>query len=99
MEYEKTESELRVRLIRDFNLFTARRIAPLAEDVATVHIDLSRAKIVDSEAVRLLYKLVRSGKRVTLARPPEIMKEVIDVLGLREVLDIDAMTITEDATP
>jgi ABC-type transporter Mla MlaB component len=98
MEYQKTGNQLRVRLIRDFNLFTVRRMAPLAADVDAVHIDLSGAKIVDSEAVRLLYQLVRSGKRVTLAHPPEIMREVIDVLGLEEVLDIDAMTTGEVET-
>jgi anti-anti-sigma regulatory factor len=91
MEYEKTENQLNVRLIRDFNLFTARRVAALVEDVENVRIDLSRAKIVDSEAVRLLFDLKAAGKRVMLVRPPEILKEVIDVLGLGEVLDVDAM--------
>jgi anti-anti-sigma regulatory factor len=97
MDYEKTDNQLRVRLIRDFNLFTAQRLAPLAEDVSTVHIDLSSTKIVDSEAVRLLYQLVASGKRVTLVNPPPIMGEVIDVLGLRAVLDVDAMTVGSPA--
>ena len=78
-------------MIRDFNLFTARRLAPLTEGVAHVRIDLTSAKIVDSEAVRLLFDLKSSGKRVTLVRPPEILKEVVDVLGLDDVLDIDAM--------
>ena len=91
MDYEKTDERLDVRLIRDFNLFTARRVAALAEDVGHIRIDLSNAKIVDSEAVRLLYHFVTSGRRVTLVRPPEILSEVIDVLGLNEVLDLDTM--------
>lgn len=91
MDYEKTEDQLNVRLIRDFNLFTARRMAPLTEGVAHVRIDLSNAKIVDSEAVRLLFDLTAAGKRVTLVRPPEILREVIDVLGLGDVLDLDTM--------
>ena len=91
MDYEKTDERLNVRLIRDFTLFTARRVATLTDGVAHVRIDLSNAKIVDSEAVRLLYQLVVSGTRVTLVRPPEILSEVIDVLGLNEVLDLDTM--------
>lgn len=91
MDYEKTDERLNVRLIRDFNLFTARRVAALTDGVGHVRIDLSNAKIVDSAAVRLLYQLVTSGTRVTLVRPPEILSEVIDVLGLNEVLDLDKM--------
>ena len=92
MDYEKAGNELTVRLIRDFNLFTARRVATLAEDVTDVRIDLGNAKIVDSEAVRLLHGLIRAGKRVTLVRPPEILTDVVDILGLDGVLDIAAMT-------
>jgi anti-anti-sigma regulatory factor len=91
MDYEKTPERLDVRLIRDFNLFTARRVSALAEGVEHVRIDLSNAKIVDSEAVRLLYEFVSSGKRVTLVRPPPILNEVIDILGLNEVLDLNIM--------
>jgi anti-anti-sigma regulatory factor len=94
MDYEKTTDQLTVRLMRDFNLFTARRVGHLVGDIPRVRLDLSHAKFVDSEAVRLLYDMVTSGKAVTLVRPPEILREVIDVLGLDGVLDLDAMTET-----
>ena len=98
MDYTKTGSDLTVRLIRDFNLLTARRLAPMTEDVTSVRIDLTNAKIVDSEAVRLLHTMIRSGKRVTLIHPPRILTEVIDILGLDGILDITAMT-ESDAPP
>lgn len=102
MDYRKTRNRVHVRLTRDFNLFSVRRLRTLiAADVDDVRIDFAGARIVDSEAVRLLYELTRAGKRVTLVRPPEILAEVVDALGLSTVLDIGAMTqhtpdITED---
>jgi anti-anti-sigma regulatory factor len=92
MEYQKTGNHLSVRLVRDFNLFTARQLGPLVEDAASVRIDLGAARIVNSEAVRLLYAMVRAGKRVTLVTPPPILADAIDILGLSSVLDVNAMT-------
>lgn len=92
MEYQKTGDHLSVRLVRDFNLFTARQLAPLVEDVRSVRIDLGGTRIVNSEAVRLLHAMVRAGKHVTLVQPPPILAEAIDILGLSSVLDIAAMT-------
>jgi len=91
MDYTKTGRDLSVKLIRDFNLFTVRRLAPLVEDVDSVRIDLASARLVDSEAVQMLYAMVRAGKRVTLVHAPEILAEVIEILGLGGVLDVDAL--------
>lgn len=91
MDYEITQRELRVRLIRDFNLLTARQVEKLAEEVDTVEIDLSRSRVVDSVGIITLHKLVTSGKRVTLINPPTIFGEAVRALGLDEVLKLDEL--------
>jgi ABC-type transporter Mla MlaB component len=91
MDFEIEQRALRVRLIRDFNLLTARQVEKLAADAETVDIDLSRSKIVDSVAIVTLHRLVSSGKKVTLVNPPRIFGEAVRALGLDEVLKLDEM--------
>jgi ABC-type transporter Mla MlaB component len=91
MDYEIKQRELRVRLIRDFNLLTARRVERLADEADTVDIDLSRSKIVDSVAIVTLHRLVSSGKKVTLVNPPKIFGEAVRALGLDDVLKLDEL--------
>jgi ABC-type transporter Mla MlaB component len=93
MDYEIKQRSLRVRLIRDFNLLTARQVERLAEEAETVDIDLSRSKIVDSVAIVTLHRLVSSGKKVTLINPPKIFGEAVRVLGLDDVLKLDELVI------
>ena len=98
MEYEKAEGRLTVALQRDFNLFTAARIEALAQDCAQVRIDMSASKIVDSEAVGALYRLVRAGKAVHLVDPPPLFFEVLEVLGLADHF-ARRLTVRERAQP
>lgn len=91
MDYEIKQRELRVRLIRDFNLLTARRVEKLADEADTIDIDLSRSKIVDSVAIVTLHRLVSSGKKVTLINPPRIFGEAVRVLGLDDILKLDEL--------
>ncbi len=91
MDFVQTGNRLDIRLKRDFNLLTTRRIARLAEDADTVSIDLTRSRIVDSEALMLLFRLVRAGKEVSLKNPPPILDEIIHILGLESVLDLKKM--------
>jgi ABC-type transporter Mla MlaB component len=91
MDFEIEQRTLRVRLIRDFNLLTARQVEKLAADAEAVDIDLSRSKIVDSVAIVTLHKLVSSGKKVTLINPPRIFGEAVRFLGLDDVLKLDEM--------
>ena len=93
MDYEIKQRTLRVRLIQDFNLLTARQVEKLAADAETVDIDLSRSKIVDSVAIVTVHRLVSSGKKVTLINPPRIFGEAVRVLGLDDVLKLDEMVI------
>jgi anti-anti-sigma regulatory factor len=98
VEYEKTEDRLTVALQRDFNLFTAARIETLAADCAQVRIDMSASKIVDSEAVSTLYRLLSAGKAVHLVDPPPLFFEVLEVLGLADYF-AQRLTIRERAQP
>jgi ABC-type transporter Mla MlaB component len=91
MDYEIKQRKLRVRLIQDFNLLTARRVEKLAHEADTVDIDLSQSKIVDSVAIVTLHRLVSSGKKVTLINPPRIFGEAVRVLGLDDVLKLDEL--------
>ena len=95
MDFEKAGARLTVRLRRDFNLLTARKVGKLAADAAEIHIDLSRSRIVDSEALILLVRLVRAGKTVTLKNPRAALKTVLEesihTLGLESVLDLEVL--------
>ncbi|MCK5408022.1 MAG: hypothetical protein KAJ37_11220 [Candidatus Krumholzibacteria bacterium] len=91
MDYEIKQRELRVRLNRDFNLLTARRIETLAGEVDKVDIDLTQSKIVDSVAIATLHKLVTSGKKVKLINPPQVFGEAVRALGLDDVLKLDEL--------
>lgn len=99
MEYELSPDRLDVRLKRDLNLLTARRIEHLAADVGEVWIDLRNARLVDTEGVVVLYRLLKAGKTVRLTNPPPLLYEVIDALGLAEAIDLDALVVDEGAKP
>jgi len=87
MDYRREDDKLTVKLLRDFNLYTAGRIERLAAEADIVEIDLSRSKFVDSEAIRVLYGLITAGKRVTLINPPELFGAVVEVLGLKSFFE------------
>ena len=91
MYVEKTDRNLSVCLIRDFNLLTARKIEKLAKDAQTVCIDLKNSRFVESEAIKVLYKWMKEGKMVRLRNPPELFFEVIAVLGLGQLLHLDEL--------
>ena len=93
MKYEYAGNSLNIELLRDFNLLTSRQVEHLAAKAEVVTIDLSNAKIVDSESIAVLYKLIKAGKIIYLQHPPEILAEVIEVLGLGEVLDLEKMVV------
>jgi hypothetical protein len=88
MDVIQTGERLVVVMRRDFNLLTARKIARLADEAQEIHLDLTRSRLVNSEALIVLYKLIRAGKRVTLKNPPPILDEIIHILGLESVLNL-----------
>ena len=91
MDFVRKGPRLDICLKRDFNLLTTRKIARLAADADAICIDLTQSRLVDSEALMLLYRLVRADKQVTLKNPPPILDEIIHILGLEPVLDLKAM--------
>ena len=91
MDFNQSGPRLDVKLQRDFNLLTTRKIARLADEVDEIHIDLTNARLVDSEALMLLYRLVRAGKQVKLKSPPPILNEIIHILGLEPVLNLEEL--------
>jgi ABC-type transporter Mla MlaB component len=95
VEYHIEQRKLRVQLIRDFNLLTARQVEKLANEVDSIEIDLSRAKIVDSVAIVTLFRLVSSGKKVKLFEPPAIFGEAVRLLGLDRVLKLEELVVNK----
>ena len=91
MDFLQTGSRLDVTLRRDFNLLTARKVDRLADEAEEIHIDLARSRLVDSEALMVLFRLVRSGKHVRLKNPPPILGEIIHILGLESVLNLEEL--------
>ncbi|RME52664.1 MAG: hypothetical protein D6790_18460 [Caldilineae bacterium] len=76
---------IHITLQRDFNLLTARQVRRLCEPMTHVAIDLSKAKLVDTEALATLFHLYREGKQITLQNPPRLFYEVIRILRLTPV--------------
>lgn len=76
---------LTLALLRDLNLVAARRLDALATGVDEVHLDLSCSRLVDSEGLMGLYRLVQAGKRVVLYDPPPLYAETVRLLGLEDL--------------
>ena len=87
MEHTRTGGRLYVRLERDFNLLTARRIERLARDADAVVLDLSATRLVDTEALALIDRLRRGGAAVRLRHPPPIFYEILRLLDLEGHFD------------
>lgn len=95
MSYTKNENKLTVNLIRDFNLMTAKKLENLAEDVDEIYIDLSKSRLVDSEAIIVLYKLLNAKKIVKLKNPPPIFCEVVRILELDDFFKMEHLIDNE----
>jgi ABC-type transporter Mla MlaB component len=89
MDLEHDDDTLTVRIRRDFNLMAVRHLKYHLDDATRVRIDLRRARLVDTEAVMALVRLLRSGVTVRLLDPPGIFYEVLDVLELDDAVDVE----------
>ncbi len=87
MDVEQTKTTVVIRLKRDLNFLTGRRLAEIAAAEKSVTIDLSQSRFVDSEGIKVLYRLLRAGKVVTLVNPPQIYFEVVRILSLNECFE------------
>lgn len=91
MKHRQEGNRLYLKVEQNLNLITAGHIERLAAESGEVHLDLSDARIVDSEGVILLWRLLRERKKVLLWRPPRILSEMIDILELEELLPLEEM--------
>jgi len=91
MDHSYDNDTLTVRLTQDFNWLTVQRIEPLADDAQHIRIDLSAARLIDTEALMLIDRLRRAGKTVRLIDPPSLLHDLIDLLDLKPVLDADTL--------
>lgn len=97
MEHERSGDVLTVRLKRDFNLLTARHLQRMSTGTAHVRVDLTQARLVDTEAVIALYRLQQDGVRVTLIEPPDLLRELLGVLDLDDYFDVETMVESGEA--
>jgi ABC-type transporter Mla MlaB component len=95
MDLERHGDTLTVRTRRDFNLMAVRHLKYHLEDATRVRVDLSRARLVDTEAVMALFRLQQEGMEVTLLEPPAIFYEVLEVLELESTFDIERLVERE----
>lgn len=92
MQYRQKERKLFLKVEQNLNWVTARRIERAAMEVDEVYLDLSDARIVDSEGVILLYHLLEAGKIVRIKEAPIILSEIVNALDLQEVIPLDILT-------
>lgn len=97
MDLERHGDTLTVRTRRDFNLMAVRHLKYHLEDATRVRVDLSRARLVDTEAVMALFRLQREGLDITLLEPPAIFYEVLEVLELESAFDVERLVERERA--
>jgi ABC-type transporter Mla MlaB component len=91
MDLERHGDTLTIRVRRDFNLMAVRHLKYHLEDATRVRIDLRRARLVDTEAVMALVRLMKSGLTIRLLDPPAIFYEVLEVLELEEAFDVEEL--------
>ena len=97
MDLERHGNTLTVRTRRDFNLMAVRHLKYHLEDATRVRVDLSRARLVDTEAVMALFRLQKEGLDITLLEPPAIFYEVLEVLELESAFDVERLVERERA--
>lgn len=82
-ETHREGSILEVKIPRNFNLWVKNMIENrLGKEVTQLIVDLTRCKIVDSEAVIFMYEWQNNGHTLILVNPPEIFFEIVDILEL-----------------
>jgi len=89
MDYERNDDTVTVHFQRDFNLLTARHLHQVAQGAEHVRVDLSHARLVDTEALAVLWNLQDDGVRVTLYDPPELFHDLVGALEMEEVFDVE----------
>ena len=94
MKHRIEGDKLFLKIEQNLNLITARCIERLSRRARHVYLDLSDARIVDSEGVMALYRLLRSGKCLYLKNAPLILEEVLQALELESVIPLEQLSKT-----
>lgn len=85
IETNRQDGALEVQVMDAFNLATKNVLeSRLSDEISDLKIDLSRCRLVDSEAVIFMYRWQRSGKALEVINPPEILFEICDILELND---------------
>ncbi len=89
MDYEKRGNLLKIRLNGDFIYPNVIKLEKLLKDIDegdldTIFIDLTKSKIIGSEAIKFLYKLKNKGYKLKLKNVPEVYYEVLKILELKD---------------
>jgi len=86
MEFFIRDGKLNVILKGDFNYPVVKRIERLlsSEEIDSFSVELSRAKVVDSEGIKFLYFLDRDGIEITVVNPPYIFNKILSILELTD---------------
>lgn len=92
MDYDRDGNTVTVHFRRDFNLLTARHLRQVAQGAAHVRVDLSDARIVDTEALAALWRMQDEGMQVTLYDPPDLFYDMVDALELDGVFEVKEHT-------
>lgn len=91
MDYERDGDTVTVHFRRDFNLLTARHLRQVTQGAEHVRIDLSHARLVDTEAIAALWELQDDEVQVTLYDPPELFHHLVEALDLEDFFDVEVV--------
>lgn len=85
MHYEIELKRIVFKIHGDFNLEKVIKIGKiLAENqhLKKLKFDLSKTSFVNSEAIKLLYFLIKEGKKIDIVNPPIIFRKTLEILDL-----------------
>ena len=86
MHFEAQDDTIIIRLDQHLNFFTARKIERLVEGYDKIILDLQKSRLVDTEGIILIHRLVTSEKDVTLLDAPDVFFKNIEALDLGMLL-------------
>jgi|SRR6056297_1159192 len=85
IETNRQHAFLEVEVLDAFNLATKNVLeSRLSDEIMDLKINLSKCRLVDSEAVIFMYRWQQSGKGLEIINPPEILFEICDILELKD---------------
>jgi len=86
MEIFVKDKKVHIILEGDFNYPVVQKIEKLLNqrEINSLSVEIPRAKVVDSEAIKFLYFLDRDGVKITVVNPPDIFNKILSILELTD---------------